>query len=88
MRVFSIPSTDLFAKQSVDYQESILPNAVRNRMSIELGSTLSWGRYTGLDGLNIGLDHFGASGDAGQLMKDYGFTVEAITKKYLAAFAK
>lgn len=88
VRVVSMPSTDLFAKQSVDYQESILPNAVRNRMSIELGSTLSWGRYTGLDGLNIGLDHFGASGDAGQLMKDYGFTVEAITKKYLAAFAK
>lgn len=88
VRVVSMPSTDLFAKQSVDYQESVLPNAIRNRMSIELGATLSWGRYTGLDGVNIGLDHFGASGDAGQLMKDYGFTVEAITEKYLAAFAK
>lgn len=88
VRVVSMPSTDLFAKQSADYQEYVLPSTLRNRMSIELGSTLSWGRYTGLDGINLGIDHFGASGDAAKLMKDYGFTVEAITDKYLKAFEK
>ncbi|MGX6494219.1 transketolase-like TK C-terminal-containing protein [Pediococcus acidilactici] len=56
-------------------------------MSIELGSTLSWYKYTGLNGLNIGIDHFGASGDANQMMKEYGFDARQIAKKYIDKFS-
>ncbi|MEC5119090.1 transketolase-like TK C-terminal-containing protein, partial [Lactiplantibacillus plantarum] len=49
--VVSMPSTDLFDKQSKEYKEKVLPANIKNRMSIELGSTLSWYKYTGLNGL-------------------------------------
>lgn len=85
--VVSMPSTDLFDKQSKEYKEKVLPANIKNRMSIELGSTLSWYKYTGLNGLNIGIDHFGASGDANQMMKEYGFDARQIAKKYIDKFS-
>ncbi len=45
-------------------------------MSIEAGVTQGWERYTGLDGLNIGLDRFGASAPAEALFEKFGFTAE------------
>ena len=47
-------------------------------VSIEAGATLGWERYTGSDGLNIGIDRFGASAPAGDLFAHYGLTAEAI----------
>ncbi len=86
--VVSMPSQDLFNKQSSAYKESVLPSAVRNRVSIEMGSTQSWGRYVGLDGISIGIDAFGESGNANKLMAQRGFTVENVVKRYLNAFGK
>jgi transketolase len=55
-------------------------------VSIEAGTTLGWERYTGLEGLRIGLDRFGASAPAGDLFKRFGFTAEAIVPQILAAW--
>ena len=55
------------------------------RVSIEAGTTLGWQRYTGLNGLNIGLDRFGASAPAEDLFKRFGFTAEAIVPRIVAA---
>ncbi|MBT2729799.1 transketolase [Bacillus sp. ISL-75] len=84
--VISAPSLDLFEKQEVEYKEAVLPNNVRNRVSIEMGSSLGWGTYTGLDGINIGIDKFGASGKGELVIVQYGFTVDHVVRKYKEAF--
>ncbi|HEX2793581.1 MAG TPA: transketolase [Croceicoccus sp.] len=81
--VVSMPCTELFDAQDAAYKADILPAGVLT-VSIEAGSTLGWQRYTGLDGLNIGLDRFGASAPAEVLFERFGFTVEAIVPQIKA----
>ena len=73
-RVVSVPSWEIFREQSAEYQESVLPKSVRRRVTIEAASTLGWERFAGLDGAMIGIDRFGASAPATELMKNFGFT--------------
>ncbi len=80
-RVVSMPSWELFSAQDAAYRETVLPAAVRARVSIEAGSTLGWERYVGSDGVVIGLDHFGASAPAEILFREFGFTVENVVEK-------
>jgi transketolase len=81
--VVSMPCTELFDEQPEGYRADVLPADVL-RVSIEAGTTFGWERYTGLDGLRIGLDHFGASAPAEELFAEFGFSVEAIVQKILA----
>ena len=60
-RVVSMPSWELFLAQPPEYRDSVLPPAIRNRVSVEAGATLGWHRFVGLDGIAIGIDRFGAS---------------------------
>ena len=80
VRVVSMPSTDLFEKQSDDYKESVLPGVCTKRVSVEALSSFGWGRYTGFEGKNISIDTFGESAPAGELFEKYGFTVENVIK--------
>ena len=75
--VVSMPCTELFDAQSAAYRADILPRDALI-VSIEAGVTLGWERYTGIDGLNIGLNRFGASAPAEDLFDYFGFTVEKI----------
>lgn len=84
--VVSMPSTDLFDKQSESYKEQILPSKITQRLSIEMGSTLSWYKYVGTEGLTIGIDHFGLSGDATEMMQKFGFNASKIANKYLEKY--
>ncbi|MDN7144697.1 transketolase [Liquorilactobacillus mali] len=86
--VVSMPSFELFEAQRSEYKEKILPNSVSNRMSIEMGATLGWERYVGRDGVAIGIDKFGASGNGPLITKHYGFNVENIVTQYKKAFIK
>ena len=61
------------------------PTDALDRVSIEAGATLGWERYTGRDGLTIGLDRFGASAPAEDLFEHFGFTAEAIVPQIIAA---
>lgn len=81
VRVVSMPSQELFKEQDGDYREKILPSAIRNRVSIEMGTSFGWGAFTGLDGLNISIDRFGISGPGGDVAKKLGFNVENIVKE-------
>ena len=78
--VISMPCMELFAQQDEAYRRDLLP-ADALKVSIEAGSTLGWERYTGTDGLQIGLDRFGASAPAEDLFAKFGFTAEAIVPK-------
>ena len=76
VRVVSVPSTELFDEQSAAYKEAILPNSVRRRVAIEMAARQPWYKYVGLDGAVIGIDKFGASAPAAQVIENYGFTVD------------
>lgn len=80
VRVVSMPSMDLFAAQSEEYKESILPKNVRARVAIEAASDFGWGKYVGLDGTTVTMKSFGASAPAGVLFKKFGFTTENVVK--------
>lgn len=80
VRVVSMPSMELFDKQSAEYKESVLPNAVRKRVAVEALSDFGWYKYVGLDGKVIAMDGFGASGPAATLFEHFGFTVDNVVK--------
>jgi len=77
-RVVSFPSWEIFEMQSDEYKNSVLPNEVRARLSVEAGLKFGWEKYVGLDGSSISIEHFGASAPAAKLFEEYGFTVANI----------
>lgn len=84
--VVSMPSAFLFEQQDDAYKASVLPNNVRNRMSLEMGATLGWERYVGLDGIAYGIDRWGASGAGNTVVSKLGFTTDQVVNTYLAKF--
>lgn len=85
-RVVSAPCLEVFARQPAEYRASVLPARGR-RVSIEAGRTDLWRGWVGLDGLCIGVDHFGASAPAPVLAEKYGLTAPAVTAKIRAFLA-
>ena len=81
VRLVSMPSTEAFDAQDEAYRESVLPRAVRRRLAVEAGATLSWWRYVGSEGRVIGIDRFGASGKGVEVLAHYGFTVERVGRE-------
>ncbi len=86
-RVVSMPSWELFERQSQAYRDSVLPPGVTARVSVEEASTFGWSRYVGTTGESIGMHTFGASAPIKELQKKFGFTaaqVVAVAKAQLA----
>lgn len=79
-RVVSMPSWEMFARQSAAYREEVLPRAITARVSIEAGVTFGWEKWVGFEGASVGLDRFGASAPAEVLFEKFGFTVENVVK--------
>jgi transketolase len=88
VRVVSMPSQEVFEAQPESYKRHVLPPNVKNRVSIEAGSTLGWYKYVGLDGLAIGIDEFGLSAPANQLYQFFGLTADVVAVKTAALVAK
>ncbi|MEJ8765695.1 transketolase [Oceanobacillus sp. HCA-5259] len=82
VNVVSMPSWDLFDKQSVEYQESVLPSKLQKRLTVEMGSKLGWREYAGSEGAVMSIDTFGASAPGDQVIEEYGFTVENVVNKF------
>ena len=80
-RVISMPCMELFDEQSAEYRESVMPSAVRARVSMEAGVTMPWYKYVGMDGKAIGIDTFGASGPYKKLFPLYGITTEHVVEE-------
>jgi transketolase len=77
-RVVSMPSWELFERQSQEYRDSVVPPDVRARVSVEQASTLGWDRYVGPTGQSVGMRTFGASAPLKELQKKFGFTPENV----------
>lgn len=80
--VVSMPSFDLFEKQSAEYKESVLPKAVTKRVAIEAAASFGWERYVGTEGKTITIDHFGASAPGGLVLEKFDFTPENVVNTY------
>ena len=78
IRVVSMPSSDVFDRQSAEYKQSVLPLEVTARVAIEAGIADFWYKYVGLDGRIIGMETFGESAPANLLFEEFGFTVDNI----------
>jgi transketolase len=87
-RVVSMPSWELFEKQSEEYKNKIFPPNIRARVAVEAASTLGWERYTGLTGTVIGMTSFGASAPLNDLWEHFGFTPEKIASASKAQIKK
>jgi transketolase len=77
VKVVSMPSTNVFDRQSATYRQSVLPKDLK-RVAVEAGVTDYWRKYVGVEGEVVGLDRFGESAPAGELFKFFGITAEAV----------
>jgi transketolase len=90
-RVVSMPSWELFERQSQEYRDMVLPPEITVRVAVEQASTLGWERYVGLHGRIIGMHTFGASAPLKALQRKFGFMPEqimAIVKAMLSSGVK
>jgi transketolase len=77
-RVVSMPCVEWFNKQDAAYRETVLPAAVKARVSVEAGLALGWKDFVGDAGRSVSLEHYGASADYKRLFQEFGITAEAV----------
>ncbi len=87
-RVVSMPSWELFERQSPEYRESVLPAASTARLAIEAAVSMGWAKYVGLKGEVISMERFGASAPYQVLMEKFGFSVANVVAKAKALLAR
>lgn len=80
VRVVSMPNPEIFLQQSTEYQESVLPHAIRNRIAIEAAQKAYWYQFVGLDGQIIGLSDFGVSAPAESVRQAFNLDVTSVIK--------
>ena len=78
VRVVSMPCAEVFEQQDAAYRESVLPSDLLARVAVEAAHADYWYKYVGLDGRILGMTSFGESAPAGELMREYGFTVDNV----------
>ena len=81
VRCVSMPCWELFEAQPREQRERVLPNSVRARVAVELGVAQGWHRYVGDAGGVVSVEVFGASAPSATVVREYGFTVEAVCAK-------
>lgn len=77
-RVISAPCIEWFREQDTQYQESVLPTAIRARVSVEAGLSLGWRELVGDKGHSVSIEHYGASADYKTLFREFGITTDAV----------
>jgi transketolase len=79
-RVVSLPCWEAFFAQDVAYRSQVLGEELPI-VSIEAASTFGWERITGANGLNLGIDRFGASAPAGVIAQELGLTPGTVAER-------
>jgi transketolase len=77
-RVVSLPSWELFDRQTAEYRESVVPAKVTARVCVEAGAAFGWERFAGHTGAVIGMRSFGASAPIKDVYKNFGITTDAV----------
>jgi transketolase len=86
VRVVSMPSWELFEKQSKKYRDSVFPVEVPLRLAVEAGVGQGWERYVGEHGTMISIEQFGTSAPGEVVMEKYGFSVKNVCRLALKLF--
>lgn len=81
VRLISFPSWELFAAESPEYRESVLPPEITARIAVEAGVPQGWERWVGERGVTITLNRYGASAPGKIIFEELGFTAEVIIEK-------
>ncbi len=79
-RVVSMPCMEWFDEQDDEYRESVLPAAVKVRVSIEAGIAMGWAKYVGAQGASVSIERFGASAAGSKCFEEFGFTVDNVVE--------
>jgi transketolase len=79
-----MPSWEVFEEQPEGYKDEVLPPSVTSRISVEAGASTGWHKYVGREGAIVAIDHFGASAPGDVVMREFGFTPEAVAKQAMA----
>ncbi|HVR29171.1 MAG TPA: transketolase [Thermoanaerobaculia bacterium] len=87
VRVVSLPSWELFARQPASYREEVLPSQLRRRLAIEAASPFGWERWVGDHGAVLGQGEYGASAPYQDLARHFGFTPENVVARVRALLA-
>lgn len=88
VRVVSMPSWELFEKQSKEYRDSVFPPSIKKRLAVEAASAFGWEKYVGKEGDIIGLSDFGSSAPGEVIMQKLGFTTDHVYKRAAALLKK
>lgn len=80
--VISMPSTELFDKQSNEYKEKVIPKSVIKRLVVEASCDPGLAKYYGTYGKALGINTFGICGDGQQVYEEFGYTVDNVVKEY------
>lgn len=83
-RVLSMPSWELFEEQDAEYREKVLPKSIKNRISVEAASPVGWHKYTGSEGIVMGINRFGESAPYEEVYEHLGLTVEKVVENGLS----
>ncbi|MDE5715880.1 MAG: transketolase [Anaeroplasmataceae bacterium] len=84
-RVVSMPSMDLFERQSEEYKNKVMPKRITKRMAVEMGASMPWYKYASVV---HGIDEFGKSMPLKYIAEEYGFTIDVIYKEFLEMYNK
>ncbi|MDQ0316983.1 transketolase [Amorphus orientalis] len=85
-RVVSVPSFELFERQSADYRGEVIGDA-SIKVGIEAAVRMGWDRLIGTDGIFVGMTGFGASAPYEELYEHFGITPEAVVALVKARMA-
>jgi transketolase len=77
----SMPSWELFERQSREYREEVLPPSHPARLAIEAGVSLGWKKYVGDRGDSVSLDRYGASAPGEKVLDELGFSVDNVVRR-------
>lgn len=88
VRVVSLPSWELFAAQDADYKAQVLLGEDVPKVAVEAAAGFGWERFTGANGALFTVDRYGASAPAGVLLKEFGYTAEALAARVMALLAR
>jgi transketolase len=84
VRVVSMPCWELFAEQTQDYRDEVLPPDVRARLSVEAGISHGWEKWVGDAGASVAIDRYGSSAPGDEVLVRLGFTLENVSARAAA----
>jgi transketolase len=88
VRVVSMPSRELFARQAPSYREAVIPAALKARVVVEAASPYGWADIAGDAGVIVGIDHFGLSAPAADVQRECGLTLDAVAAAVTETLAR